>query len=244
MKHLNLYLITVLLLCTSMFTSCDNNDGYSLGDIGSSWATVKIIQGDTYYLESDRYGSLWIAADAARWYKPVNGQRVVSYFNPLADNYDKYDMAIKLDAIYPILTKGIVELTPKNEKDLGNDPIVIFKNNLWISGGYLNIIFRQNTPYDKKHFINLVSTTTSEEDTEYIHLQLRYNTYNDLSGYWQNGAVSFNLNTLNFEGKKGIILKINSEQNGETDIQIDFNTEKREQNRTIENSVLKNTEFN
>ena len=223
MKKLNLILVSFLTLIATTFYSCDNNDGYSIGDIGMSWATVRVLNNNTYYLDSDNYGTLWLSADAARWYKPVEGERVISYFNPLADNYKNYDMAVKLEAIYPILTKDIVEITPENEQEIGNDPIVILKGNLWVSNGFMNIIFRQDMPLTDKHFINLVQGESIDGDNEdYTYLALRYNTYNDLSGYWQNGAVSFNLNTLDLSGKKGIILRMNSKENGEIELEINL----------------------
>ena len=132
-------------------------------------------------------------------------------------------MAVKLEAIYPILTKDIVEITPESEQEIGNDPIVILKGNLWVSNGFMNIIFRQDMPLTDKHFINLVQGESIDGDNEdYTYLALRYNTYNDLSGYWQNGAVSFNLNTLDLSGKKGIILRMNSKENGEIELEINL----------------------
>lgn len=229
MRKINLLLLSLLTFFAFTFQSCDNNDGYSIGDFGMSWATVRVLNGNTYYLDSDRFGTLWLSADAALWYKPVEGERVVSYFNPLADNYNGYDMAIKLEAIYPVLTKEVVELTSENEKEFGNDPIIIFQNNLWVSNGYMNIIFRQNTPLSKKHYINLVQGASVDgEDEDYAYLALRYNTYNDLSGYWQDGAVSFNLNDVDLNGKKGIILKMNSEKNGKVEIKIDLTSKSNE----------------
>ena len=223
MKRFNLFLVSLLIIISASFYSCDNNDGYSIGDIGMSWATVRVLSDNAYYLDSDRYGTLWLSADAARWYKPVEGERVISYFNPLADNYNGYDMAVKLEAIYPILTKDIAEITPENEEEFGNDPIVIYKGNLWVSNGYMNIIFRQDMPLKDKHFINLVQGESIDGDNEdYVYLALRYNTYNDVSGYWQNGAVSFNLNTIDLPEKKGIILRLNSKENGEVELEINL----------------------
>ncbi len=224
MKRFNLFLVSMLAILAFTTQSCDNKDGYSIGDIGMSWATVRVISGNTYYLDSDRFGTLWLSADAARWYKPVDGERVISYFNPLADNYNNYDMAIKLEAIYPILTKNIAEITPENEEEFGNDPIIIYKGNLWIDNGYMNIIFRQDMPLVDKHFINLVQGESIDGDMkDYVYLALRYNTYNDLSGYWQNGAVSFNLDSIDLTGKKGIILRMNSKENGEIELEMNLN---------------------
>lgn len=221
MKRFILYIAIIIIFVGGALLSCDKNDGK---DNGASWATVCVLNDDTYYLDSDQFGKLWITDNDARWYKPVNGERVITFFNRLADNYNSYDMAIKLEAIYPILTKDIIELTQENENELGNDPIIIYQNNLWISNGYMNIIFRQNTPVTNKHYINLVKGNMIDgANIDYAYLELRYNTYDDLSGFWQNGAVSFDLSSIDLTDKKGIILKLNSDINGETEVTINLN---------------------
>ena len=61
----------------------------------------------------------------------------------------------------------------------------------------LNIIFRQNLPRSEKHRISLVENKIATEPGEpetpetlsigedgYVHLELRYNTYDDVTDYW------------------------------------------------------------
>ena len=86
----------MLTLMLPALQSCDDNDGYSLGDIAVDWATVRVVGGDTYSLNADRWGTLWPAATAIPFYKPIDGQRVITYFNPLYDNYEGYDHAVKV----------------------------------------------------------------------------------------------------------------------------------------------------
>lgn len=52
----------MLFLLMPALQSCDDNDGYSIGQFGGSWATVRVLSGNTYYLDSDYYGTLWPAA--------------------------------------------------------------------------------------------------------------------------------------------------------------------------------------
>ena len=138
------------------------------------------------------------------------------------------------------LTKGVETLTPENEEEYGNDPVFIYKGDITITGGYMNIIFMQNLPKDPemKHRISLVQRAGNAEvpldeeadDDGYIHLELRYNDYDDLSGIREAGLVSFNLKDLNITSEtKGIKLKLNSEVNNEVEITFDKqsdNTEK------------------
>ena len=80
---------------------------------------------------------------------------------------------------------------------------------------------------DTKHRISLVQRAEDAEvplaeegnDDGYIHLELRYNDYDDLSGVRAPGLVSFNLKELNITSEtKGIKLKLNSEVNDEVEI--------------------------
>lgn len=56
MKKLNCFFLVLLLVLIPTLQSCDESDGYSIGQRGGSWATVRVVSGDTYYLESD---NLW-----------------------------------------------------------------------------------------------------------------------------------------------------------------------------------------
>lgn len=227
MKKLNLFLLALLAVIGVTIQSCDNNDdGFSIGDIGADWATVNVKGAHVYDFTGDRWGELWPAATNYPGYSPIDGQRVIVYFNPLYKNYPKsYDCSIKLEGVREILTKQIEELTADNEKEYGNDPVDILKGNMWISrGGYLNIIFKQNLPATLKHRVSLVKNTTiTPVEDGYIHLEYRYNTYDDTTGYWGNSAVSYNLNSLDITSEtKGIKVKINSATNGEKEITFDL----------------------
>ena len=222
MKKIKLLWMAMLTLMLPALQSCDDNDGYSLGDIAVDWATVRVVGGDTYSLNADRWGTLWPAATAIPFYKPIDGQRVITYFNPLYDNYEGYDLAVKVEHNYNVLTKQVEDLTAENESEFGNDPVWVNKDMMWIGGGYLNVIFRQNLPVKEKHLVSLVrdmrATVAEGEDDGYIHLEFRYNTYDDVTDRQANGAVSFNLNSLDLTGKKGIKVKLNSVKDGETEV--------------------------
>lgn len=224
MKKLTYYLSAILLMVGGLFQSCDDGDYYSLGDIAVDWATVEVKGAHTYSLVGDQWGSLWPAATSIPWYTPVDGQRVLAVFNPLGDNFQGYDHAIKMEGVREILTKKIEQLTKDNEADFGHDPVAIKKDNMWISGGYLNVVFEQNLPLEVKHRISLVYTDTLEPDVDgYVTLELRYNTYQDTSDYWVNGAVSYNLNAIKgIQDLKGIKIKVNSKTDGDIVIPFEF----------------------
>lgn len=129
---------------------------------------------------------------------------------------------MKVEHNYNVLTKQVEDLTAENESEFGNDPVWVNKDMMWIGGGYLNVIFRQNLPVKEKHLVSLVrdmrATAAEGEDDEYIHLEFRYKTYDDVTARQANGAVSFNLNSLDLTGKKGMKVKLNSVKDGETEV--------------------------
>lgn len=71
MKKLSCFLVAMLFLLMPALQSCDDNDGYSIGQFGGSWATVRVLSGNTYYLDSDYYGTLWPAASNVYGFRPV-----------------------------------------------------------------------------------------------------------------------------------------------------------------------------
>lgn len=90
----------IMLAATSfMFQSCDDSDGYSIGDIAVDWATVEAKDSHTYSLTGDTWGTLWPAASAFPW-SPEDGERVVIVFNPLYDDFQGYDCAIKIERVF------------------------------------------------------------------------------------------------------------------------------------------------
>lgn len=56
MKKIKLLWMAMLTLMLPALQSCDDNDGYSLGDIAVDWATVRVVGGDTYSLNADIQG--------------------------------------------------------------------------------------------------------------------------------------------------------------------------------------------
>lgn len=215
-----------LCLCALMplLSSCDDNDGYSIGDFTPPlWATVRS-QGTAFYLDCDVWGTLWPVNSNLDGFQLTDGQRVITSFNPLADDYEGFDHAVKILSLQPALTKQLEQVTPDSDEEYGNDPMLIYQGDMSVSGGYLNLLFLQNMPAKEKHRISLVQ---SAEDVQagkadgYLHCQLRYNDYDDLTGYRAYGAVSFHLGDLP-EGCQGVKVVLQSEKNGEVEAQFDF----------------------
>lgn len=226
MKKLQWLFMAICLAVMPALQSCSDDDGYSIGDFTPPlWATVRV-NGNAFYLDSDVWGSMWPVNTDLGWYEAVDGQRVITVVNPLQDNFQGYDHAVKLLRLQNVLTKGIDTLTPETEEEFGNDPVVIYQGDITISGGYMNIFFVQNLPSKEKHRISLVRPQADEElygEDGYIHLELRYNDYDDVTNLQAYGAVSYNLNGLDINSDtKGIKLKLNSQKNGEVEVAFDL----------------------
>ena len=82
MKKLHWLFMAICLAVMPALQSCDDNDGYSLGDFTPPlWATVRVT-GNAFYLNCDVWGTLWPVNTDIGWYDAVDGQRVITVFNP------------------------------------------------------------------------------------------------------------------------------------------------------------------
>ena len=224
MNNFRLYFFSFMAVLALSFQSCnDDDDSYSLGDIAVDWATVVSETPRTYYLVGDTWGTMWPAATAIPLYNPEDGQRVMVVFNPLYDDFEGFDHAVKVEDVQEILTKDVEMLTEENNEEFGNDPIYIEQGNMWVSGEHLNIIFRYMHPLQQKHRVSLVTSALEVDAEGYIPVDLRYNTYQDTSNLWMEGSVSFRLKPLiELPGAKGIRLTMNSPENGIKELKFDF----------------------
>ena len=217
MKKLKKYWIAAFFVFAGLLQSCDDDEGYSIGDIANDWVTIRVEGEGVYSFTGDTWGTMYPAANAVWNYSLVEGQRAFLVFNPLFDNYYGYDVGIKPERIYPFLTKSVEELTDENEEEFADHPAYL--DNMWIAGGYLNVIFNQKLPTTHKHRVSLVKKAGEPDiaDDGYIHLEYRYNTYGDTLDVFNPsvGVVCYNLNTLPLEEAKGIKLKINEAYYGE-----------------------------
>lgn len=242
MKKIPFLLLMSLYALVPLLTSCDDDEGYSLGDFTPPlWATVRT-QGNTFYLDCDVWGTLWPVNTNLSGYEAVEGQRVITSFNPLSDNFQGFDHAVKILTLQNVLTKSLEALTPESEEEYGNDPMLIYQGDMGVSGGHLNLFFLQNLPAQQKHRISLVQSEedikAGEEDS-YLHCQLRYNDYDDLTGRRAYGAVSFRLGDLT--GFQGVKVRLQSEKNGEVEVTFDFgrDTNAPQQTTDISGMMLK-----
>lgn len=220
------------------FTSCDDNDGYSLDNYWIGMATVDKISDSSndFYLILDNGDKLWPAATNLPLYNPKDGQRVVANYTILSDGNNRYDHDIKLNDVYQVLTKPVMELTQANADSIGNDPLRVI--DAWVGSDYLNIEF-EYPGYNKRHMVNLVYSDLFDNGGDAVNLQFRQNGYGDEKRYWYRGIVSFDLTKLKKEGQTSVKLKVSStDQNGTVstfDVSYDWSNKAAQVTKTVKN---------
>ena len=212
----------LLIIILSGFLACDNNDGYSLDDFRISIASVVPEGGQSYSLVLDNGKKLWPAA-ADVLYRPSENQRVFVNYTILSDKIDGFDHYIKVNDIWNVLTKPVIELTEENRDSIGNDPVRM--NDIWIGDHYLNTGFSFNYNGMTPHAINLVQNqSTTIKDKDVLELEFRHNSYKSTSNTLFNGFACFDLKPFQKEEKNSILIKVLvKEWDGEKEYELTYN---------------------
>lgn len=184
--------ITLAMFVAIGFQSCDDNNGYSLGDFWVDIATVETDDNSSaYWFILDDGTTLWPAASDIQ-YLPKQGQRIILNYSILSNQKNEFDHYIKINYIWDILTKKTIVLTATNVDSIGNDPVKI--NDMWIGNHYLNVDFLFNYGGIRPHAINLVENSLIPDPQDgKIHLEFRHNAYGSTNNRLYNGLVCFDL---------------------------------------------------
>lgn len=208
-------LLSGILLAMS---SCDDN-GRSLGDFHINLATVVPEGQNSYFLLLDNGTRLRPIASDIR-YTPSSNQRVFLNYTILWDSKVGYNYDIKVNDIWNILTKQVIELTTQNEDSIGNDPVKT--NAVWVGGDFLNVSFMFNYGGVRPHAINLVKNMESPEASpDAIELEFRHNAYQSTRDRLYEGFVCFDLKPFRKNDADSVKLSIKvKEWSGETTYNI------------------------
>ncbi|MDR0825176.1 MAG: NigD-like protein [Prevotella sp.] len=205
-------LFSVLFFCSVLalgFTSCSDDDGYSLDKYWESLVTVNKIGDNTYDFTLDNGERLWVAAPVGLSLNPKYDRAIINY-TILSDNFQGYDHAVKLNGYYDVLTKNSIYIASDDkvkQDSIGYDPIRVHA--MWESGGYLNIHFGINTDGTVSHMLNLVSADPDKEiGKNAVKLEFRHNKKNDPEHYPANGYVSFDLTPYKAAGPSKVTFEI------------------------------------
>ena len=205
MKKTLLTFITVAAGIILAMVSCDDNS-HSLGSFGIDIATVNPEGEDAYSLLLDNGKRLWPAASAVP-YNPTFNQRVFLNYTILSDAQSGYDHYVKVNDIWNILTKDVIELNAENADSIGNDPVK--SNAVWVGGDYLNVSFMFNYGGVKPHAINLVKNSASAVSSDDpINLEVRHNAYQSDRTKLFEGFVCFDLKPLRSSTADSVLLSV------------------------------------
>lgn len=103
-KGLYIYLLIALIGTIPFLQACHDNDDNSVNTFIIRMATVRVISGNTYFLETDNGNTLWPAASAVPWYRPADGQRVIANYT-LLGTLESYDYAVRVNNLINVLTE-------------------------------------------------------------------------------------------------------------------------------------------
>lgn len=184
-----------------VFSSCMDDDGYSLGDFRVSLGNVEKTDGDSYTVALDDGSVLYPSAGFTngKWFE--NDQRILINYTILSDKStsgEQKEHYVKVNDVDKVLAKKIIDMYEAIEDSIANDPIIIY--DVWIGGNrWLNFELLFYGDY-KTHMINLVQPQVAEDDeNEAIQLELRHNSYGDSHRYRYYALVSFDLTSLQIE---------------------------------------------
>lgn len=204
-KSMVKYIALIIVVLSSAF-ACNDNDGYSLGDFRISIATVVPESSQTYSLLLDNGNKLWPAATDV-YYRPQLNQRVFVNYTILSDKIDDYDHYIKVNDIWNVLTKSVIELNAENADSIGNDPVQV--NDIWIGDNYLNVSFSFNYGGIKPHAINMVQNKINgSTDTDFLELEFRHNSYSSPRNSLYDGFACFDMRPFRKEDRDSIPISI------------------------------------
>lgn len=166
------------------FTSCNDDDGYSVGTYYLDYATKESVNSDgKVVFIADNGDKLVIVSTFVHGiYTVEDGDRVYMSYTKLGDidTGDVFEKAysVRLNDYREVLTKSVVLEGDATDEEKMNDPI-IGVDDAWFSDKFLNIQFF--TPYawgsTTRHRISLIQGT---EDAEgYLNLYLRQDSEGD-----------------------------------------------------------------
>jgi hypothetical protein len=115
-----------------------------------------------------------------------------------------------------VLYKGILELTPAIEDSIGNDPMAVKDH--WLKDHMLTFELQYHGGHTT-HFINLVRKPDSLA-TEPVVLELRHNDNNDPESFNLSAVVTFDLSSLQVEGKDSVQYKVIAKEYDGTDFEF------------------------
>lgn len=217
MKKISLFLFAAFAVIA--FSACNDSDG----DYPSNKKimTSYTLEGGDYYFLRDNGEKLY-AGDKSRvtGYTAKDRQRVIIWFNLLSKKAEGYNYNIALYAVGEIYTGESKTVSSQEELDaLGDAATSIVPDYGSLSSEWLTLYVGYPVADNSKHdFTLVINKVEAPEQTEegYLDVELRHNPGGDTPGYTKWHYISFDLASISseLEGKKGISMRIKTQENG------------------------------
>lgn len=186
----NFFFFFFLSLILNIFLSSCDDDGYSLGNFVIDYGVIQK-SGNEYMIRLDGGAVLYPSVSYYPSDYLKDKERILVDFTVLqdADSTKSYDYYVKVNELYKILTKDILDYSLQNSDSLGHDPV--FLNDIWIKNGYItfDFFFGAGQP-GLKHMVNLAKHVEKTDDGR-ILLDFRHNAFDDVYNYRFRGLVAF-----------------------------------------------------
>ncbi len=230
MKKFGLLLITTLIAAT--ISSCNDSEG-DYPKYQPLITTVRTLDADNYYFLRDNGQKLY-AGDKSRinGYKAKDRQRAIIWFNLLSEAIEGYDYNVALYAIDDIYTGTSQVITTAEELEaLGDSETSITPEQCNLSKEWLTLYVGYPVTDNDKHKFSVIINEVEEPEERnegYLDVELRHHAGGDVGGYTYGFYVSFDLTPIQseLEGKKGVTLRVKTQQNGIKYIRFDLPQEK------------------
>lgn len=216
-KPLYFLLFALAVFC---FSSCDNDRDGDYPRYRPLITTVRTTDGSDYYFQRDNGETLY-PSDKRRVpaYEAKDRQRAIIWFNRLPD-IAGYDYNIALYSIQNIFT-GASEVVGDQARldELGNVPTSIRPDNCNLAAEWFTLNVGYPATDDSRHTFTLIVNEVEAPETStenYLDVELRHGAGGDIQGYTHFTYISFDLSGIAhlLEGKKGLSLRIRTQQNG------------------------------
>ena len=249
MKKNGLFLIAAMAVFA--FTSCNDDTDGDYPRYTPLITTVRTIGGEEgeasadYYFQRDNGETLYPGNKSrVPGYKPDpdKTQRVIIWFT-LQNGIADYDYNIDLYFVENIYT-GTSEIVTDAARleELGSAKTGFQSNTFNLTKEWLTFYALYPVSDNSKHTFTVIVNEVKDEgekgdggaeqseaaETDYLQLELRHNPGGDTQSYTDGYYVSFDLTPLaeRLEGKKGVVLHIETNKNGPQEIKLDLSQKK------------------
>lgn len=122
--------------------------------------------------------------------------RVQVYFSILEETSDTAILNSAILDMQEIILKDVLTLSDENTDSIGNDPVQLTEENIWISKNFINIYCQYNGG-TTNHYFNLVKyeNDSTDEDGRLI-LEYRHNSNGEEKTLEYEALISFDLNSI------------------------------------------------